>query len=280
MKRITLLLTVLFTLFCFNAFAGDAASDLQASMAKFFKDKNMTNLSVKVEVLKKLDNPKGMFFVKMILKDAKSGRTQEQFVFTDGNYIVPEIIDAASQTNIKDRLIYDNTPKTNLDVSKLTFMEGNKNSKNVIVKVSDFQCPYCRKAYAAVHEILGREKVDAAVYMMHLPLSFHPKAMLYAKIFEAGLQMGKNFGGELYSTNEAFDKKADDQIIEAFAQKSGNPAKFKSLVTSKSIADRIEAQTKIAASLGITGTPQIYFNGKPVAGYNPDMYYTAIKDMK
>lgn len=280
MKRITTLLIVLFSFFSVNAFAADAAGDLQGAMAKFFKNKNMTNLSVKVEIVKKLDNPKGIFFVKMILKDAKSGRTQEQFVFTDGNYIFPEIIDAETQQNIKDKLIYENTPKTNLDVSKLTFMEGNKNSKNIIVKVSDFQCPYCRKAYGAVHEILAHEKVDAAVYMMHLPLSFHPKAMLYAKIFEAGLQMGKNFGAELYSTTEAFDKKPDDQIIEVFAQKSGNPAKFKTAVSSKAVAARIDAQTKIAASLGITGTPQIYFNGKPVAGFNPEMYILAIKDMK
>jgi len=279
MKRIITAVLALMMMFSFSAFA-DVRSDLESAMTKFFKEKNMTNLSIKINIIKKLDDPAGLYFAKMTLTDSQAGRSQEQYLFTDGKYIYPEIVRADTQQNIKDKLIYEVTPVTKLDLSRLTFMEGNKNSKNVIVKVSDFQCPYCRKAYNAVHEILKHEKVDAAVYMMHLPLSFHPKAMLYAKVFEAGLAMGKNFGAELYSTTAETDKKTDAEIIGMFAVKSGNASKFKSLVSSKSIQDKIDAQAKLAGSLGITGTPQIFFNGKAVSGYNPEMYIMAIHGMK
>lgn len=280
MKRILIAVMALMMAFAVSAHA-DVATNLKAQMQKFMKDKKITNLSIDVKVLKQLNDPKGMYFVKMTLKEAKTGRTQDQFVFTDGKYIYPEVIKADTQMNIKDELLYSATPSVKLDMSKATFMEGNKKSKNIIVKVSDFQCPYCRRAYQAIHEIMKQSGKDAAVYMIQLPLAIHPKANVYARIFEAGLLVGKNFGADLYNTDQKTDALNDAKTINLFAAKTGNPTKFKQLVNSKAIKAKVAAQSAYASkTLGITGTPVIYFNGKPVSGFNVDMYLLAVKGLK
>ena len=280
MKRITAVLTVLLLALSLNAFAADIKNDLESNMKNFFKSQKLTNLVPTVTVVKKLNEPAGLYFIKISITDTKNKRSQEQYMFTDGKYIIPEIVSSANNVSIKDSLVYEATPKTNIDLSKATLFDGKKGAKNTIVVVSDFQCPYCRKAHEILKGMLAQSKADAAVYMISLPLAIHPKAVVYAKVFEAGLAVGKDFSDELYATEQSTDSKTDAQIIDMFAAKSGNPAKFKSVANSKEVAAKIDAQAKYAASLGITGTPHIFFNGKGVGGFNPDMYGMAIKDMK
>jgi protein-disulfide isomerase len=112
---------------------------------------------------------------------------------------------------------------------------------------------------------------------MHFPLSFHPKADIYARVFEAGMALGSNFYEELFSTTKEFDQKSDDEIIEYFAAKTSDVAKFKELVANEDIKNKIQSHMQKAQSLGVTGTPALYFNGKFVGGYKPPMYDMAIE---
>jgi protein-disulfide isomerase len=279
MRKLILALIAFTILFTGQACAENVGAKVEKGMTKFFKENNIP-LSLKIDVIQKIEEPKGLYFIMMTLKDERSGRTQEQFAFTDGKYIIPDILTIDSNTSIKDKLMFDSADKVDIDVSKLSFFGGNKNSKHVIIEVSDFQCPYCKKAYAYLHEAIENEKIDVAVYMMHLPLSFHPKAMLYASIFEAGSELGVNFGGELFATDKEFDAKSDEEIINIFAAKTKDAEKFKALVKSPSIKGKIEAQAKMAGDLGITGTPHIYFDGKPVGGYKESLFDLGLDSLK
>jgi len=279
MKKLILMLIIMTVLSWGQAFAKDIGSDVEKGMKKFFAE-NQIPLDIKINVIKKLEEPKGLYFIKMTLRDDKSGREQEQYVFTDGKYIMPDILTVDSNTSLKDYLTFESAEKVNIDVSKLTLMEGKKNAKHIIVDVSDFQCPYCKKAFAYLSEEIKRRNLDVAVYMLHLPLQFHEKAKLYATIFEAGMQMGKNFAADLYATDKATDEKTDDAIIEMFASKTDNPAKFKTLLKSPSIAGVINEQSKLAGELGITGTPHLFFDGKPVGGFKQSMYNLALDSFK
>jgi predicted DsbA family dithiol-disulfide isomerase len=110
---------------------------------------------------------------------------------------------------------------------------------------------------------------DYAFYMLHVPLSIHDKAVLYAKIFEAGLKLNKNFADELYSGK--YDNMQTEEIIAKFAEMSGNPDKFKKLVDDKFIEDKIKSEEAYAQSLGIQSTPVLFFNGRKVEGYNTQL---------
>lgn len=279
MRKLILALMAFTILLTGQAFAENIGTKVEKGMTKFFAENNIP-LGIKIEVIEKLKEPKGLYFIKMTLSDKKSGRTQEQYAFTDGDYIIPDVLTVDSNTSIKDSLMFKSAKKVDIDTSKLSFFEGNKNAKHVIVKVSDFQCPYCKRAYAYLHKEIAERKLDVAVYMMHLPLDFHEKAMLYATIFEAGMQMGKNFGGELYMTDKKFDAQSDEQIIDYFAAKTGNPEKFKTILKSPSIKGKIEAQKKMAGDLGITGTPHLFFDGKPVGGYKESLFNLGLDSFK
>jgi len=183
MKKLIIVLTMVLMMVSGNAMAKDIAKQAESGMKTFFAGNGLSNLDVNIEIVEPLKNPKGISLVKMLLIDKKTGRQQEQFVFTDGTYLFPDIIDIKTNTSVKDVMMFAKAEKVDLDLSKLSLLEGSPKAKHVIVTVSDFQCPYCKRAHAYLDAMIKREKLDVAIYMMHLPLSFHPKAMLYAKIF-------------------------------------------------------------------------------------------------
>jgi len=280
MKKLIMVLTVMAVMISSQALAKDIGKDVEEGMKQFFAKSKLNHLDVKIDVLKRLKEPKGLSFIRLTLTDKRNGRSQIQYAFSDGKYLMPEIISIGTNSSLKDKLEFEAAEKTDIDLSKLTLMEGRKNAKHVIVKVSDFQCPYCKRAYAYLHQEISKRKLDAAVYMMHLPLDFHKKAMLYATIFEVGKSMGISLGMELYATDQKMDAKTDEEIIEIFAKKSGNPAKFKSMMKNPSIKGIINAQKKMAGELGITGTPHIFFDGKPVGGFKQNLYNLALDSFK
>ncbi|PLX66355.1 MAG: hypothetical protein C0602_11890 [Denitrovibrio sp.] len=278
MKKLMML--VVFTVLTFTgAFAEDIDAKVEKGMKKFFAENNI-GLEVDIDVIKKLEEPKGLYFIRMTLSEKATGRSQEQLVFTDGKYLMPEILTIEGNTSIKDILTFEAAEKVDLDLSKLTLVKGSKDAKHVIVTVSDFQCPYCKRAHAFLQSEIKKRGLDVAEYMMHLPLGFHEKAKLYASILEVGLDMGINFSDELYATDEKTDKMSDEAIIDIFAKKTNDPKKFKELLKNPSILGKINAQAKMAGDLGITGTPQIYFDGKPVGGFKQSMYILALDSMK
>ncbi len=65
---------------------------------------------------------------------------------------------------------------------------GAKNGKVTIVEFSDFECPYCIRAYPTVNQILSEYKNDVSLYYKHFPLvQIHPNAQ---KTAEASLCAG------------------------------------------------------------------------------------------
>ena len=64
-------------------------------------------------------------------------------------------------------------------------IRGPANAPITLVEYSDFECPYCQKGYKTVQALM--EKYDGKIRFIykHLPLSFHKKAEISAKYFEA-----------------------------------------------------------------------------------------------
>jgi len=275
MKRLIIMIFALAVMTTGGAFA-DVADQVEKGMNKFFADNNLTYIEMNVEIVKKMDAPKGVFLIKMNLTDKRNGRQQEQYVFSDGKFIIPDILTVDSNTSVKDMVLFEMTEKTDLDLSKLSLMSGSKNAKHVIVEVSDFQCPYCKKAFAFLKNEIERRNLDVAVYIMHQPLEIHDKARLYAAIFEAGLLSGENFAADLFATDPKMDQMSDEEVINVFAGKVKDPAKFKSLVKSPSVVAKVNSNSELATSLGITGTPHVFFDGKGVGGFNQAMFKMAL----
>jgi len=271
-RLITIVLAVAFfaSIVIANANASEH-SDLKNTIENNFRQnlqkREMSDIKLDVEILKQLEMIDGFYFVKVNIDDKARGKKATDYIITNGTYLLPDVINISEGKSLKSNMafLYDT-----YDVSTkgLSLIYGSRNAKNVIVDISDFQCPYCRKAHDYIKDkVKGMD--DVAIYVAHMPLKIHDKAVIYAKIFEAGKIMGKNFSDELYSGN--YDSMTKDKIIGAFAEKSGNKKKFKDLLDSEKVKQKLARGKELAGKMGVNSTPVLFFNGRKVEGYNTDL---------
>ena len=169
--------------------------NLQAAFAKTGQD-----IKVQVSELKNLkDTLPGFSFAEIKIYN-KDNLVNTERVITNGQYFAKDIIDSNTLSSLKDELEFEFAKVETIDTTNLTLAGGNKNSKNVIVEITDFQCPYCKKANSLFKSEL-KGKSDYALYMVHLPLDMHPNAPIMAQVFEAGMQMGFNFKNDLFESD-------------------------------------------------------------------------------
>ncbi len=299
MKRLFILVVLLAALVtgCKSADLKVLEKNLQAGFAQTGQD-----IKVQVIELKNLkDILPGFAFVEIKIYNNNNLVNTERFI-TNGRYFAKDIIDSKTLSSLKDELDFEFAKVETIDTSKLTLASGNKDAKNVIVEITDFQCPYCKKANALFKEKLA-DKSDYALYIVHLPLDMHPNAQIMAQIFEAGMQMGFNFKNELFEADyiKVIESKIEDlqagtqlnqetlavlidevnnQIINDFAAKTDNPDKFKSLVLSDEIKTKVDETKELAENLNISATPAFYINGKAISGYNERLILKALDDIK
>ena len=71
-------------------------------------------------------------------------------------------------------------------------VKGNQNAKVTIVEFSDFECPYCARAFPTVQQILKEYPNDVKFVYKHLPLNnIHPKAQKAAEAAACAQDQGK-----------------------------------------------------------------------------------------
>ncbi len=301
MKRLFILVVLLAALVtgCKSADLKVLEKNLQAGFAQTGQD-----IKVQVIELKNLkDILPGFAFVEIKIYNNNNNLVNTERFITNGRYFAKDIIDSKTLSSLKDELDFEFAKVETIDTSKLTLASGNKDAKNVIVEITDFQCPYCKKANALFKEKLA-DKSDYALYIVHLPLDMHPNAQIMAQIFEAGMQMGFNFKNELFEADyiKVIESKIEDlqeagtqlnqetlavlidevnnQIINDFAAKTDNPDKFKSLVLSDEIKTKVDETKELAENLNISATPAFYINGKAISGYNERLILKALDDIK
>lgn len=68
---------------------------------------------------------------------------------------------------------------------------GNRNAPVVIIEYSDFECPFCARAYSTMKEVMKIYKDKVAFSYKHLPLDFHKNAQTSAIASVCAQQQGK-----------------------------------------------------------------------------------------
>lgn len=271
-------------------------------------DNKEAKVTVKVEKLVDVKEMPGYVYVKVTTD--KDGSKKVRNAITNGRIFIDAdqslLLDLEEEIFLTSILNFENTELKTIDVSNLTLAGGKKDGKNVIIEITDFECPYCKRANSLFKQMLA-DKSDYALYIMHMPIpSLHPNAELMAKIFEAGMQMGKNFKNDLFEldTPKLLEEKAKEYIkanniteftqadidkiiasfqedlINMFASKTENAQKFKELVASKAIEEKIKNCQKQAHQLGENSTPTFYFNGKVIQGFDAPLLKKLLENIE
>lgn len=158
-------------------------------------------------------------------------------------------------------------------------IRGTRGGPIVLVEYSDFQCPYCTKGFKTALDIMDKYKGKVQFIFKHLPLSFHPQAMIASQYYEAiRLQSEKKafaFHDEVFKNQGKL--RIGESFLKKLAKKVGaNMKKLAKDYNSDAVIARIEEDKKEAAKFGMQGTPGFLLNGVPVRGAYPLDYFVGI----
>jgi protein-disulfide isomerase len=147
-------------------------------------------------------------------------------------------------------------------------LKGEPSAPITIVEFSDFECPFCSKAEASVKQVMEAYKGKVRLYFRDFPLPFHSKAQKAAEAALCAAEQGKFW--EMHETLFANQQALDVPALKEHAKKLTLDAKkFGECLDSGSMASKVEASKKAGESVGVTGTPAFFINGRMISGAQP-----------
>jgi len=147
-----------------------------------------------------------------------------------------------------------------------------------IIEFSDFQCPFCRAAEDSLKQVRQKYGDQVKLVYMDFPLGFHPHAMDAAKAARCAADQNKfwQFHDALFLDQK---KLGPDDLKQTAAKIGLDSNKFNSCFTSDRHDAGIRKDMAEGSSLGVTGTPTFFINGRQVVGAQPPpKFYEVIDD--
>ena len=158
--------------------------------------------------------------------------------------------------------------------------KGPKDADVILLKFSDFECPFCAQAAADMKDFT--EKHDDILYVYkQLPLeSIHPEAMPAAKASWAAGQQDQFwiYHDGLFAFQ---DKLSEDYYVELAEQIGLDIEQFNRDRNSPEAAAAIEKDIQLARDLALRGTPTFVMNELLIpGGAPPEFFEEAVKRAK
>lgn len=133
--------------------------------------------------------------------------------------------------------------------------KGPKDAPVVLIKFSDFQCPYCAVAAAEMKTFTASQEEDVLYVYKHFPLvSIHPEATPAAQATWAAAQQDQFwlYHDGLFSFQE---KLGDAYYVELAEQIGLDMARFERDRNSAEAKDAVAKDAELAQQLALRGTP-------------------------
>ena len=158
---------------------------------------------------------------------------------------------------------------------------GAASAPHAIIVFSDFKCPVCARTDAFLKRLVDKNPGILKLVYMNYPLSrecnpavlgdLHPEGCTIARAAYAAYILGGQkafweYGQRLFDSQ----KKLKPKMLPQFAKDLNlNLKKFAELMRPDSVAaQKVKQDVKVGMDLGITATPQIFFEGKRI----PEMF--------
>ncbi len=164
-------------------------------------------------------------------------------------------------------------PEAKVDLNKLkqgtSFAKGPKNAPITIYEFSDFQCPYCSRGNATLHEAVKAYEGKIQVVFKAFPLPFHADA---EPAHRAAIAAGKQ--GKFWEMHDKFfgaqARLKEPNLAETYAKELGlNLEKFKTDLNSDEVKKQVQAEAEEGKAVGVRGTPAFFINGTRLVGAQP-----------
>src|SRR6266480_858220 len=158
-------------------------------------------------------------------------------------------------------------------------VRGAADAPVTLEEFGDFQCPPCGALSEPLNQLEGDYRAKMRLVFHHFPLANHANAKPAAYAAEAaGLQdRFWEMHDLLYREQANWSKTTDpSELFLSYARIVGlNTAKFQKDINSEEVKERVAADQKRAAELGVHLTPTIFVNGKSIVG--PSLNQTGLR---
>jgi protein-disulfide isomerase len=148
-------------------------------------------------------------------------------------------------------------------------VRGTNEAAVTIEEFADFQCPPCRRLHPELKQIEAEYGSRLRVIFRHLPLTIHEHAVEAAHAAEAaGLQNRFwEMHDLLFERQRQWSEAADVRpLFNDYARELGlDVERFKKEMGGAEAAARVVLDQNRAQSVGISGTPTLFLNGREIA---------------
>ena len=251
-----------------DADSQEVAKKIQSNMKDFLiTNKVPSNAKVQLNYVKKAPL-EGMYEADFSIDmGARKGRRSFYFdreakhfllgpVYTVGEVLRPRV-------DTKNMVLIDRAAK------------GPENAPVVIAEYSDFQCPYCSAASAAIHVVVRKYGDRVRLVFKHMPLvDMHPWAYDAALTAECAAAQKPEafwyFHDFFFDPGKRLTRDNFKQKTEVFAKTINlDVKKLMACVDARLPAARIDYDLNEAGNYGFTATPTFVINGIVVVGNQP-----------
>lgn len=156
---------------------------------------------------------------------------------------------------------------------------GAKDAPITIVEFSDFQCPYCARAYKTVKELLKEYEGKIKIVFKHFPLQFHKQARPASLAALCAGEQGK-FEAMHDWLFEHRTKLNEDGFKQAAEELGLDMEKFNACFSQKTYDDFINKTMEEAQKMGVSATPTFFINGRMLQGAQPIQAFKEIIDQE
>jgi protein-disulfide isomerase len=142
-----------------------------------------------------------------------------------------------------------------------------------IVEFSDMQCPHCKEAASTIDQLIAQEP-DARFVFQNFPLPAHNWAEKAAEYVDCvGRSSNDAVWKFIQKTFDEQDNITESNAVEklkAIATASGaNGDQIAACAGKPETKARVEASVELGKSVGVTGTPTLFINGRMLPGGAP-----------
>lgn len=190
--------------------------------------------------------------------------TQKDILFTNGNLITPELINARTKRSYKNEL-YPTLGEKYFD--KRHLIAGNPDAKHTLVLFSDPLCPICVDEVPTIIKNVMENPEQIALYYYHLPLEMHPTAKLLSKASMIANEMNiKDVDYKLYTTDfsqyfDAYNEKDDAVALMHFNRVFDTEITIEQINDPK-LEERMNYELGMSDDAFVNGTPTLFLDGQ------------------
>lgn len=148
------------------------------------------------------------------------------------------------------------------------WVRGKITARVVIIEYSDFECFSCGAYYSVIKRLKEKFGSEIGFVYRHFPLKIHQNAELSAMAAESAGRQGKfwEMHDLLFENQKNWSKNphAKEIFIGYAKQLQLNEGQFVNDLGAKDLREKILSSYNEGTSLGITGTPTFFLNGKKI----------------